>query len=80
MHEELIKASNYYKNRATGWVVVCNGQPSHFLSKHEAAAFAKALPLVEAAARADERKKCAKLVVNLFDPEDGVAEFIAKKY
>lgn len=41
MHVELMKASDYYKNRATGWVVVCNGQPSHFLSKHEAAAFAK---------------------------------------
>jgi hypothetical protein len=27
---------------------------------------------------AEEREECAKLVVNLFDPEDNVAEFIAK--
>lgn len=28
---------------------------------------------------AQEREKCAKLVVNLFDPADNVAEFIAEK-
>ena len=27
----------------------------------------------------DEREKCAKLVVNLFDPADNVAEFIAEQ-
>ena len=28
---------------------------------------------------AQEREKCAKLVVNLFDPADNVAEFIAEQ-
>ena len=28
---------------------------------------------------AQEREECAKLVVNLFDPADNVAEFIAEK-
>ena len=56
----------------------CRGDPmtSAFEPRFDKEKFAE---LVEAAARADQREKCAKLVVNLFDPADSVAEFIAEK-
>ena len=50
MHVELMKASDYYKNRAPGWVAVCNGQPLHFPSKREAVAAAKEILAKEVAA------------------------------